>query len=426
MHENGNGFEISNGNAYKRILVFLVLVAVCLILTLPITRSFEFAKVTGSNNNSVVHGMSGKTKTSASVANNPTSAETGVTKKRHGHDELSTAPFYRTENTPEKTEKLPLLKNYRNPCWEEHSRVMNTTRVRCLPYFYLVGAPKCGTTDLFRRLRAHPQISKKVQKEQHWLTRKRFMGGNRGNLSSYLEYFDYAVKWDITKVEKENYHPMIFGDCSASTLWDNRKLLQFHRDNRMKLPPFTNAEIVKKINPDAKIIIMLRNPVSRLYSEYLYFGEDGESAEEFHKQVVSSLYYMNDCLRRYTVRYCTYFMEPALRVQVGFYHIYIEDYFRAFPREQIKIIKVENYAQHIGDTMKDVYTFLGLDEPPAETMKLVMRKSHANTRDEEDKQPGEMLPQTRDVACSIFIKPWNEKLVELIGEGYRYKLRTQH
>jgi hypothetical protein len=44
MHENGNGFEISNGNAYKRILVLLVLVAVCLILTLPITRSFEFAK----------------------------------------------------------------------------------------------------------------------------------------------------------------------------------------------------------------------------------------------------------------------------------------------------------------------------------------------------------------------------------------------
>jgi hypothetical protein len=69
--------------------------------------------------------------------------------------------------------------------------------------------------------------------------------------------------------------------------------------------------------------------------------------------------------------------------------------------------------------------FFFVDEPPAETMKLVMRKSHANTRDEEDKQPGEMLPQTRDVLAQ-FYKPWNEKLVELIGEGYRYKLRTQH
>lgn len=47
-------------------------------------------------------------------------------------------------------------------------------RVRCLPYFYIIGQPKCGTTDLYDRLRLHPDIKFTTFKEPHWWTRKRF------------------------------------------------------------------------------------------------------------------------------------------------------------------------------------------------------------------------------------------------------------
>ena len=53
------------------------------------------------------------------------------------------------------------------------------------------------------------------------------------------------------------------GDGSASTLWDNRNLLKHHKDKQMNLPPFTNADIIRKLIPNAKIIILLRNPVTR-------------------------------------------------------------------------------------------------------------------------------------------------------------------
>ncbi|XP_060603152.1 carbohydrate sulfotransferase 15-like [Ruditapes philippinarum] len=187
----------------------------------------------------------------------------------------------------------------------------------------------------------------------------------------------------------------------------------------MKFPPFTNADVIRRLNPDAKIIIMLRNPVSRLYSEYLYFREDGQSVEEFHNRVVSALYNMNDCFRKYSVRYCIYFMGTGPRLQIGFYHIYIEDFFRAFPREQVKILKLENYSQQINDTMIDVYRFLGLDKPPDEAMTRIENKRQANERDTEDKQTGDMLPKTRHMLAE-FYKPWNEKLVQLIGEEFRY------
>ena len=47
-------------------------------------------------------------------------------------------------------------------------------RMRCLPYFYLIGQPKSGTTDLFYKLNMHPDIAMGTHKEPHWWTRKRF------------------------------------------------------------------------------------------------------------------------------------------------------------------------------------------------------------------------------------------------------------
>jgi hypothetical protein len=44
----------------------------------------------------------------------------------------------------------------------------------CLPYAYILGQPKCGTTDLFDRLRRHPDIRMPRQKEVRWFTRGEF------------------------------------------------------------------------------------------------------------------------------------------------------------------------------------------------------------------------------------------------------------
>lgn len=53
-------------------------------------------------------------------------------------------------------------------------------RLRCLPYFYIIGQPKCGTTDLFHRMLLHPEVKFNIMKEPHWWTRKRF-GKSSGN-----------------------------------------------------------------------------------------------------------------------------------------------------------------------------------------------------------------------------------------------------
>ena len=51
-------------------------------------------------------------------------------------------------------------------------------RLRCLPYFYLLGFPKCGTTDIRSRLVLHAYIKDAVCKEPQFFDRRRFEHGN--------------------------------------------------------------------------------------------------------------------------------------------------------------------------------------------------------------------------------------------------------
>lgn len=49
----------------------------------------------------------------------------------------------------------------------------NLSRLRCLPYFLIIGQPKCGTTDLFWKISKHPDVETPPIKELHWWSRSR-------------------------------------------------------------------------------------------------------------------------------------------------------------------------------------------------------------------------------------------------------------
>ena len=66
------------------------------------------------------------------------------------------------------------LKDYKSPCWQRSSPD-HADRVQCLPYFYLAGMPKCGTTDIWAKTNSHNGVFG-TAKEPHWWTRSRLSG----------------------------------------------------------------------------------------------------------------------------------------------------------------------------------------------------------------------------------------------------------
>ena len=66
-------------------------------------------------------------------------------------------------------------KTYKNPCWYD-----NSGKLLCLPYFMIIGMPKCGTTDMFYSIIRHPEVKPPirkdggVKKELHFFTTRHY------------------------------------------------------------------------------------------------------------------------------------------------------------------------------------------------------------------------------------------------------------
>lgn len=105
------------------------------------------------------------------------------------------------------------------------------------PDFFIVGAPRCGTTALYSYLRQHPDIFLPEYKEPHYFNTDMNSGGAIRDEASYLKLF--ADAQDQPRV----------GEASVYYL-------------SSKAAP----SAIRKFCPAAKIIIMLRDPVEVLYA----------------------------------------------------------------------------------------------------------------------------------------------------------------
>lgn len=108
-----------------------------------------------------------------------------------------------------------------------------------IPDFFIVGAPRCGTTALYTYLSGHPEIFMSHIKEPDFFAD--YLGKHRRvrTLPEYLDCF--------TGVQGKKR----IGEASVSYLASQ-----------------TSARVIKEFSPLARIIIMLRNPVDVMYSMY--------------------------------------------------------------------------------------------------------------------------------------------------------------
>lgn len=143
---------------------------------------------------------------------------------------------------------------------------MNITK---LPNFIISGFPKCGTTALHYYLEGHPQIFMPKQKELHYFTNPILSHLNQGpgdketkmtQISSFKQYLDCFKN---SKDEKA------IGDASPSYI--------------------NYPELFEKINDKLdkpKVIIMLRDPVKRAYSNYLHLVREHRESLDFYSALL--------------------------------------------------------------------------------------------------------------------------------------------
>ncbi|XP_076446286.1 carbohydrate sulfotransferase 15-like [Babylonia areolata] len=267
-----------------------------------------------------------------------------------------------------------LLPDYRNPCW----RLPGTQDLRCLPFFFLAGFPKCGTTDMYARIVRHPHVVD-AGKEPHWFTKTRFRG-----------------------------------DCSASTIWENSRWTTLPGNERCTEPRIITADYIRHLTPNAKIIVMLRNPSRRLYSDFLFFWARNKTPEYFHQLVEKNIATFNACVEKESLRTCAYNQSIfSIRLFIGVYSVFVEDWLLRFPRDQMLFIRLED-VQSGADTVPAVFRFLGLAAPNS-TMESIVALGRRNVG-RVSRSIGPMWNETRRL-LDDFYRPFNARLAHILQDS---------
>ncbi|XP_076468255.1 carbohydrate sulfotransferase 15-like [Babylonia areolata] len=311
------------------------------------------------------------------------------------------------------------LANYKNPCWMEPPSEGEPSTVHCVPYFYLVGAPKAGSTDLYKRITMHPEVVKPASKETRWFDRKRYL--DAPHFSFFLDNFRFASRVISRTLDVgTNYHSRIVGDGSPSYFFDNRNWPLMPGNEGCEEPRVTVGSHLHHLYPKARIIFLLRNPVDRLYSSYLYNHHKYESVSSrtFDLYVRESIKIYEDCFARHTLRSCanngTVFQQAKVMLVVSLYSVFVQDWIKLFPRNQLHFVTTEQYNERMDLYLAKIYRFLGLRPLSQEKMRSITVLSPHN-RGQHYKVAGPMMSSTRSL-LEKFYRPYNEELARMLKD----------
>ncbi|XP_052086263.1 carbohydrate sulfotransferase 15-like isoform X1 [Mytilus californianus] len=263
-----------------------------------------------------------------------------------------------------------LLENYKNPCWIEDGRL------RCLPYFHIFGVCKSGTTDLFRRLVIHHQIipNKGITKKETWFWSWKRYGehwdGQIATLKNFTDTFDVLPQRLTYSYDLDMYYShFVAGHGDPMDIWYpfDWKLIP-QNDPTSEEPVYITPNLIYHLNPNIKLILVIRDPVERLYSHYIHKKLGNKihpSAKEFHEDVQHAVSTFSKCIKNKTFRACLYdtvlYKELRVPISSGFYSTFLRDWLKVFDKDQIMLIRTEDYRRNIAGTLTKVFKFLNLD-----------------------------------------------------------------
>ncbi len=242
---------------------------------------------------------------------------------------------------------------------------------RALPGAVILGAQKCGTSSLHNYLTQHPGVIAPLRKEVHY--------------------------FDVNFTRGESWYRAHFGREGEPGLnLDSSPYYLFH-----PAVPRRMHELL----PDARLIVLLRDPARRAYSHYWHERGKGREDLSFEAAIDAE----PERLGRADEQLASGQLERSREHQLhsylarGRYAEQLERWFALYPRERIHILRFESFAQDPLAGLNGTLAFLGL--PPTASVSLEAR----NTRRYPPMEEATML-RLRE-----YFEPHNRRLGELLG-----------
>jgi hypothetical protein len=261
-----------------------------------------------------------------------------------------------------------------------------TARIRVLPDFLVIGAQRSGTTSLQRYLIQHPCIAAAFRKEVHFFDRNL-----RKDITWYREHFPSRIyKYYVTTILRRQF---MTGEATASYLF------------------YPHApRLISETLPGIKLIALLRNPVDRAYSHYQH--EVGLKYEtlSFDDAINQEPQRLDGERERIVAdkRYDSYNYDHYSYLSRGLYVDQLKDWMALFPKEQMLILRSEDFFAEPGRILQQVFQFLELPAWALPQYKPYNAREYTT-----------MDAATRN-RLSRYFEPHNRRLHDLLGRDFAW------
>lgn len=191
-----------------------------------------------------------------------------------------------------------------------------------LPNFLIIGAHKAGSTSLYGYLKQHPDIFMCFKEPR---------------------FFAHDVKYS----KGLKYYSKFFAECKKETMIGEPSSVYSSYLYLEKI-----IKRIYKFNPKIKLIYILRNPISRTYSFYWWsirMQAEFLSFEEALQQEETRIHKDDFGL-----------IDPWSYKRSGLYFSIIEKYLKYFPKENLKVILLDDLKSSAIKTCNEVFEFLNL------------------------------------------------------------------
>jgi len=241
--------------------------------------------------------------------------------------------------------------------------------VETWPNFFIVGAGKAGTSSLWIYLNQVPQVFMSPHKEPHFFS-PTYLAPKI--VQTFRNKNDYLNLFQDVRNEK------VIGEASINYLLDP-----------------TSPKLIHEKVPHAKIIIIIRDPIERAYSNYFDWFRGNIIKDSFHETI-----------QDITSGKAKKQILPVL--YASFYSKGIKNFQDTFGNNQVKIIIFEEYIKNMKLYLNDILKFLDIDY-------------NIQVLEEEVKNPF-LLPKSKIAGKIVFSKHLEKIVKKSLPESYRKKI----
>lgn len=196
------------------------------------------------------------------------------------------------------------------------------------PDFYHIGAYKAASTSLHYYLSQHPDIYMASEK-----------GGN------YLAFAGNTPKDDRPfgqRITRERDYRALFSAYGGERI--------IGESSPHYLVSAAACRRIHELRPDARLIVVLRNPVDTIHARYLMRRRNGTIDEDFATVLTADEQRLADGPGR-----------SRLHLDTAFHSRHLQRYLQAFPKEQIHLRLFDDLQHDLAGELRRLFAFLDVD-----------------------------------------------------------------